>query len=172
MFACEKESVVPDILCLGKGLTAGYLPLSATIARRKVYQAFLGDDAEGRMFCHGHTYGGNPLAAAVALANLQLFESTDLLSRIRPTIERLSEHLRHLAVRSQIRSVRHVGLMAGIEIAAESELTASAVCKQIRSRGVILRPLGNVIVVMPPLTISIAELDKIFNALQESLSSD
>ena len=116
MFACEHEEVTPDLLCLAKGLTGGYLPLAATLATDEIWRAFLGEYAESRTFFHGHTYGGNPLGAAVALATLDVFDEEQTLARLPAKIDRLAEHLRRIAALPHVGHVRQCGLIAGIEL--------------------------------------------------------
>jgi adenosylmethionine-8-amino-7-oxononanoate aminotransferase len=175
MFACEHEGVSPDLLCLAKGLTAGYLPMAATLATDRIWDAFLGDYAASKTFFHGHTYGGNPLGAAVALASLDVFEEEGTLAQLAPKIARLEEHLRRIAGLEHVGDVRQCGLMAGIELVRDratkepypwAEKRGIAVCDHARSEGVLLRPLGNVIVIMPPLAIALDELDRICLAVE------
>src|SRR5258707_7927493 len=116
MFACEHENVAPDLLCLAKGLTGGYLPLAATLATERIYDGFLGAAEEFRTFFHGHTYTGNPLACAAALANLELFEQEQTLERMKPAIEALAEKLDRIAGLDHVGDVRRRGLMIGIEL--------------------------------------------------------
>src|SRR5262249_19999377 len=116
MFACECEQVSPDFLCLAKGITGGYLPLAATLASDEIWQAFLGTYAESKTFYHGHTYGGNPLGAAVALANLRIFEEEQTLEKIQPKIARLKEHLDRILRHNHVGDVRQCGLIAGVEL--------------------------------------------------------
>ena len=116
MFACEQEEVTPDLLCLAKGLTGGYLPMAATLTTSPIWEAFLGDYAQSRMFFHGHTYGGNPLAAAAALASLELFHTDRTLEQMIPKVERLGQHLQEISRHPHVGDVRHRGLMAGVEL--------------------------------------------------------
>ncbi len=116
MFACEHENVAPDFLCLAKGITGGYMPLAATLATDEIWHAFLGTYAESKTFFHGHTYGGNPLGAAVALANLQIFEEERTLEQIQPKIARLAEHLARISQHAHVGDVRQRGLIAGVEL--------------------------------------------------------
>ncbi len=181
MFACQQEDVTPDLLCLAKGLTAGYLPLAATLATDEIWRAFLGTFAESRTFFHGHTYGGNPLGAAVALASLDLFEEEQTLTKLRPKIERLAEHLVRIARLRHVGNVRQCGLIAGIELVRDprtkepfswSERRGQRVCDRARADGVLLRPLGNVIVIMPPLAISLDELDQIAHTVERAIIAE
>ncbi|MGA2621051.1 MAG: adenosylmethionine--8-amino-7-oxononanoate transaminase [Thermoguttaceae bacterium] len=180
MFACEHEGVAPDLLCLAKGLTGGYLPMAATLAGDEIWRAFLGEYSQGRTFFHGHTYGGNPLAAAAALASLEVFEEERTLERLPPKIARLAEHLAWLARRPHVGHVRQCGLMAGIELVCDratrqpypwSERRGIRVCDYARSEGVLLRPLGNVIVVLPPLAIELEQLDRIAGAVDRGIAA-
>lgn len=178
MFACQQENVVPDFLCLAKGLTGGYLPLAATLTTAEVFQAFLGDYAEGKTFFHGHTYGGNPLGAAVALANLDVFEEEQTLSKLPAKIERLGEHLKRIGRRPQVGDARQRGLIAAVELVADHETRApypwqekrgARVCEHALGEGVWVRPLGNVIVIMPPLTVTLEEIDRICAAVENGI---
>ena len=179
MFACEHEQVAPDLLCLAKGLTGGYLPLAATLASEEIYQAFLGDYAQGRTFFHGHTYGGNPLGAAVALATLDVFEEEQTLARLPAKIARLAEHLDRIARLPQVGDVRQCGLIGAIELVRDrrtrepypwQERRGQRVCDYARSEGVLLRPLGNVLVILPPLAITVEQLDQIAGAIERGIS--
>ncbi len=180
LFACSQEAVVPDFLCLAKGLTGGYLPLAATLTTEEVFAAFLGRPEEGKTFYHGHTYTGNPLAAAVALANLDLMERSRLLEELPAKVERLRSHLGRLAELPCVGDVRQCGLMAGVELVADraskrpfpsERRVGAAVCRRARDQGVLLRPLGDVLVVMPPLTIPLSLLDRLLNVLYNSVQS-
>jgi adenosylmethionine-8-amino-7-oxononanoate aminotransferase len=175
MFACEHEQVTPDFLCLAKGLTAGYMPLAATLATDEVWTAFLGRYEEARTFFHGHTYSGNPLGAAVALASLELFVEEKSLDRLQPKIERLAKRLGDMRMLPHVGDVRQCGFIGAIELVRDrdsktpfpwEEKRGFRVCELARKRGVWLRPLGNVIVIMPPLSITIEELDQICDAIE------
>ena len=179
MFACEQEQVVPDFLCLAKGLTGGYLPLAATLTSDTVFQAFLGRYEESKSLFHGHTYGGNPLGAAAALATLEIFDEERTFETMLPKIARLAEHLDRIARHPQVGDVRQRGLIAGIELVRDrqtkepypwAEKRGMRVCQHALTEGVWLRPLGNVIVVLPPLAISLIELDRICNAVERGIS--
>ncbi len=174
MFACEHEDVAPDLLCLAKGLTGGYLPMAATLATDRIWRAFLGDYAESKAFFHGHTYGGNPLAAAAALATLEIFDEEQTLPRLTPKIARLAEHLARLAQLPHVGNVRQCGLIGAVELVRDPDAKQAypwhekrgiRVCDHARRDGVLLRPLGNVIVIMPPLAITLEELDRIAAAV-------
>jgi adenosylmethionine---8-amino-7-oxononanoate aminotransferase len=178
MFACEHESVTPDFLCLGKGLTGGYLPMAATMTSDKIWNAFLGKYADSKAFFHGHTFGGNPLGAAVALASLEVFESDCVLEKLQPKIARLAEHLSRIAKLPNVGEVRQCGFIAGIELVKNKatgepfpwqERQGHAVCELAKRYGVLLRPLGDVIVIMPPLAITEAELDIICRAVETGI---
>ena len=179
MFACEHEAVVPDLLCLAKGLTGGYLPMAATLATDEIWRAFLGTYAESKTFYHGHTYGGNPLGAAAALATLDVFEEEQTLEMLPAKIARLDEHLARIARLPHVGDVRQRGLIAAIELVRNvetkepypwQERRGQRVCDFARTEGVWLRPLGNVIVVMPPLAISLDQLDKIMAAVEGGIN--
>lgn len=177
LFACEHEGVVPDLLCLAKGLTGGYLPLAATLATDEIYSAFLGRPEEGRTFYHGHTYTGNPLGAAVALANLELIETSGLLAALPAKIDRLRQHLDRIRDLPHIGDIRQRGLMAGVELVADratrrpfpaQDRVGAQVCRRAREQGVLLRPLGDTVVVMPPLAIDLSLLDRLCAVLYNS----
>jgi adenosylmethionine-8-amino-7-oxononanoate aminotransferase len=174
MFACEREGVAPDFLCLAKGITGGYLPLAATLTTEEVYAAFFGTAAEGKTFMHGHTYGGNPLGAAAALASLRVFEEERTLVRLGPKVARLGERLAGLATLPHVGDVRQCGLIAGIELVRDRQSKApyawdegigAKVCRRARDFGLLTRPLGDVLVVMPPLAIEVAQLDRMLDVL-------
>ena len=174
MFASEAEGVVPDLLCLAKGLTGGYLPLAATLASERIFEAFLGPPEAGRTFFHGHTYTGNALGCAAALATLDIFEKEDIVSGLPARISALSERLERLRGMPHVADIRQYGLSAGVELLKDpergtpfepAERRGVAVCLAARQRGVFLRPLGDVIVLMPPLTLSDAELDTLVDAI-------
>jgi adenosylmethionine---8-amino-7-oxononanoate aminotransferase len=179
MFACEHEDVMPDFLCLAKGITGGYLPLAATLATDEIYRAFLGTYAESKTFFHGHTYGGNPLGAAAALASLDIFEEEKTLYHLQAKIARLKEHLAQLGQLSHVGHVRQCGLIGAIELVRDratkapypwEEKRGLRVCDYARSEGVLLRPLGNVIVIMSPLSITLEQLDKILGAVERGIN--
>ena len=158
MFACEQEGVAPDFLCLAKGISGGYLPLAATLATEEVYGAFLGARSDLRHFFHGHTYTANPLACAVGLESLALLRESTLANAQRRIAE-LPPVLGRMRSVPGVREVRSRGLMIGIELVdAGGRALGAEVCERMRSDGVLLRPLGNVVVWMPPLTLTMDEL--------------
>jgi adenosylmethionine---8-amino-7-oxononanoate aminotransferase len=171
LFASERCGLRPDILCLGKGLTGGYLPMSATVASYEVYRAFLGEDLGPRTFYHGHSYGGNALAAAVALRHLGLIQERDVLANVQDRSAELRTLLgERIEPLPQVAEVRLEGLMGGVELhGAEGERRGREVCKAAVERGVLLRSLSDVVVLMPPLTITAPELERIVDTLAEAI---
>jgi len=173
MFACEQEGVAPDLMCVAKGLTGGYLPLAATLATERIYEGFLGGPEEFRTFFHGHTYTGNPLACAAALANLDAFEEEGTLERLQPKLDLLGNLLDDVAAMPEVAEVRRRGTMTGIDLGAhDPELRMGhRVTLEARRRGAIIRPLSNVVVLMPPLAISEAELERLVRITAESIQA-
>ncbi|HET8862883.1 MAG TPA: adenosylmethionine--8-amino-7-oxononanoate transaminase [Solirubrobacterales bacterium] len=173
MFACEQEGVEPDLLCLAKGLTGGYLPLAATLATERIYEGFLGAPEEGRTFFHGHTYTGNPLACAAALASLEVFEGERTLERLRPKIELLGEELDAVAAMPEVAEVRRRGTMVGIDLGEHDPVLrlGHQVTLEARKRGAIIRPLSDVVVLMPPLSISESELRRLVEITAASIQA-
>jgi adenosylmethionine---8-amino-7-oxononanoate aminotransferase len=164
MFACEQEEIAPDLLCVGKGITGGYLPLAATLTTERIYEGFLGAPDQARTFFHGHTYTGNPLACAAGIATLETFERERTLEALQPKIELLSRLLEHrIAVLPGVAAVRQRGFMVGIELMDQPTKARPGheVVIAARRRGAIIRPLGDVVVLMPPLSISDAELRRL-----------
>ncbi len=182
MFACEHEEVVPDFLCLAKGLTGGYLPLAATLTTERIYGAFLGRYEELKTFFYGHSYTGNPLACAVALASLEIFKTEHTLARLQPKIELLRRLLEELAARHprHIGAVRQCGLIAGIDLMENAagarpfpwpEQTGARVCLAARAAGLLTRPIRDTLVLLPPLCITEEELKQAVSALSHGISS-
>lgn len=173
LFAIEQAGVQPDLLCIGKGLTGGYLPMSATVASRRVYEAFNGPDLSRFTLYHGHSYSGNALAAAVARRHLELMDEWQVLDNVRARAEQLEARLAEsIAPLTSVRQVRVCGLMAGIELAPPAPALrwgrcVSAACVE---RGVLIRPLGDVVVVMPPLTTTADEIDHIVVTLRGAIT--
>jgi adenosylmethionine-8-amino-7-oxononanoate aminotransferase len=161
MWAVQHAGVVPDLLTCGKGLSGGYLPISAVLATDEIYQAFLGSPESDRTFFHGHTYTANPLACAAALANLKLMTERDTVAHARSVGERLGALLAPLAGMAGVTEVRRIGTMTGIEVAARGSRTGFEICRLARRRGVLLRPLSDVVVLMPPLAIGDEDLDEL-----------
>ncbi len=173
LFASEQCGLRPDILCLGKGITGGYLPMSATVAAGHVFDSFLGPDLGDRTLYHGHSYGGNALAAAVALRHLQLIDEWDVLANVRARADQLASLLAERLGGVPAKTVvRQRGLMCGVELQppAEGLRWGRLVCAAAVRRGVLLRPLGDVIVVMPPLTTTAAEIERIVDALVDAIT--
>lgn len=179
MFACEHESVQPDFLCLGKGLTGGYLPMSATLTSSRIWQAFLGRYEESRSFLHGHTYGGNPLSAAAAHATLDVFEMEGTLAKLPIKEEMLRSCLDALRSLDGVGDVRQCGMMAAIELVSDKamktaipwqEQRAGQVCRRALEKGVWLRPIGNVIPIVPPLSATESEIALLTDSLIFGLS--
>ncbi len=174
MFACEHEGVAPDLMALAKGLTGGYLPLAATLATERIYEGFLAPVADRRQFFHGHSYTGNALGCAAALGSLQVFEDENVLERVRANATYLERKLEELRGLPAVGDIRQRGLMVGIELVRDrdtrepfdpADRVGHLVCMAARKYGVILRPLGDVIVLMPPLSISADELDLLVGVL-------
>jgi adenosylmethionine-8-amino-7-oxononanoate aminotransferase len=161
MWAVERAGVVPDLLTCGKGLTGGYLPLSAVLATETVYEAFLGAPESDRTFFHGHTYTANPLACAAALTNLRLMAERQTVRQAARMGERLGALLAPLQQVPGVVEVRRCGTMTGIEVESRGRRTGFEVCRAARRRGVLLRPLSDVVVLMPPLAIGDADLDEL-----------
>ncbi|HSI35190.1 MAG: adenosylmethionine--8-amino-7-oxononanoate transaminase [Phycisphaerae bacterium] len=180
MFAVEHEGVSPDLMTIAKGLTGGYLPLAATLATQRIFDAFLGHPSEGRTFFHGHTYTGNPLACAAALANLRLIHDRDTVGHVARTAPLLAEMLAPLKALPHVGDIRQKGFMVGVELVQDKSTRqpfdpalriGHAVCNRLRSRGVILRPLGDVIVLMPPPAMGVEDLRTIVDAVRAEIAA-
>ncbi|MGI8559012.1 MAG: adenosylmethionine--8-amino-7-oxononanoate transaminase [Solirubrobacteraceae bacterium] len=174
MFACEHEAVEPDLMCIAKGLTGGYMPLAATLATEEIYDGFLGAPEDLRTFFHGHTYTGNPLACAAAIATLDVFEEERTLEALQPKMGLLGELLdRLIAPLGAVREVRRCGFMVGIELAGftPAERIGHEVALEARRRGAIVRPLGDVLVLMPPLAIDRAELRRLVEIAADAIDA-
>ncbi len=178
MFACEQEGVRPDLLCVAKNLTGGYLPVAATLTTEKVYRAFLGPFDSLRTFYHGHTFTGNQLGCSAALANLELMEKKGFLEGVQEKSQMLQELLEPLVAHPHVSDVRLRGMMGGIELVknkktnepyAYEKKMGYRVCAEAKKRGVLMRPLGNVIVVMPPLGISKKDLAYFIEVISKSI---
>ena len=181
MFACEHAGVMPDIFCLAKGITGGYLPLAATLTTEEIFAAFLGEYKEYKTFFHGHTFTGNPLGCAAAIANLELFEREDVIGKMQPGISSLRERLqKDFLSLPHVSDVRQWGYMIGIELVHDKttrqpyapELRMGhKVILEARQRSVLIRPLGDVIILMPPLTIAAGELSALLDVVYESIQT-
>jgi len=180
MFACQQEGVTPDIMALSKGITAGYLPLAATLATEEVYSAFLGEYRELKTFFHGHTFTGNPIACAAAIASLNLFDSDNLLGTLPEKTAYLHARLKKMLDLNHVGDVRCCGMVGGIELVSDKqgrepypweERIGVRVCAEARKHGLFLRPLGNVIVIFPPLAISMDELAFLLDGVEKSITA-
>jgi adenosylmethionine-8-amino-7-oxononanoate aminotransferase len=179
MFACDHAGVKPDILCLAKGITAGYLPLSATLTTEEIFSAFLGEYKEFKTFFHGHTYTGNPLACAAAFANLEIFESGNIVERMQPKISYLERRLKdEISSLAHVSDVRQWGFMVGIELVQDKSQKNNypperrighKVILEARKQNVIVRPLGDIIILMPPLTIEDDELKLLLDVVYDGI---
>ena len=180
MFACEWEGVDPDILCLGKGLSGGYLPLAATMATEEVFNGFLGEFDEFKTFFHGHTFTGNPVACAAALANLDVFETDRTVEKLASKIELFSEKLKNLAEMKHVGQVRQRGLMVGVEIVEDPETKKTyepglrvphRIIMEARKNGLIIRPLGDTLVLMPILSMSDDNLAAVVDITSQAIQT-
>ncbi len=181
MFACEHEDVKPDLTACAKGLSAGYLPLAATLVRERIYEAFLGPYTDYKTFFHGHSYTGNALACAAALANLDVFENEQVLESLPPKIQALADRLaQKVEPLAHVGDVRQCGMMVGVELVEDRSRqrtyppearTGAAVCYKVREHGVILRPLGDVVILMPPLSITEDEIDHLVTATAAAIEA-
>ena len=180
MFACQQEGVTPDLMTVSKGLTGGYMPLAATLTTEDIYRAFLGNYEDFKAFFHGHSYTGNPLGCALALANVDIFLNEKTLGKLRPKIRMLARLLQPLRQLPHVGEIRQQGFMVGIELVQDT-ITRSAyppearighrVTQEARKRGLLLRPLGHIIVLMPPLTVSLGELRRMLVIIDQSISA-
>lgn len=180
LFACEQDGVRPDLMAISKGLTGGFLPLAATLATRRIFEGFLGEVKDRRALYHGHTYTGNPLGCAAAIATLESFEKDRILEKLPPKVEALRAGLRPLEDHPNVGEIRQRGLLAGIELVADRKTrepfpyekrTGHRVILEARRRGAILRPLGDVVVLMPPLTSTVSEIRRLAGIAQDSLKT-
>lgn len=173
MFACEQEQVTPDFLCLAKGLSGGYLPLAATLTTERVFEAFLGDYAERKTFFHGHSFTGNPLGCAAGLASLKIFEQERTLEKLQPKIALLAAELARFQTLKPVVATRQCGFIGAVEVGPYpwEAKAAIRVCQQAREMGVLTRPVGNVIVIMPPLCVTEDELRQICEVLRRAIAA-
>lgn len=181
MFACENERVEPDIMCLAKGITGGYLPLAATLTTQEIFDAFLGEPADFKTFYHGHTYTGNALACAAAIASLELFEENKIIESLPAKINLIAEYLKRISLLDFIGDVRQCGLMTGVEIVKDKKtktpfgyekLIGAKLCAAMKPKGVLMRPLSDVIVLMPPVAIDLDTLQKLLDIVYDTIKND
>ena len=181
MFACEHEEVEPDIMCLAKSITGGYLALAATLTTQEIFDAFLGEPEEFKTFFHGHTYTGNALGCAAAIASLELFEENKILESLPAKIDLIADYLKRISTLDFVGDVRQCGLMAGIEIVKDKKTkesfpyekqTGAKVCAAMRAKGAIMRPLSDVIVLMPPVAIDLPLLGKLLDIVYDTIKND
>ncbi|OLN34043.1 adenosylmethionine--8-amino-7-oxononanoate transaminase [Desulfosporosinus metallidurans] len=180
LFACEQEGVSPDIMCIAKGLTGGYLPLAATLTTETIFQAFLGEPRECKTFFHGHTFTGNPVGCAVALANIEVIEQTRLIQHVQDLARMLSGKLEGFKSLSHVGDIRQKGLMVGIELVRDKqtkepytleENIGHQVILEARRHGLIIRPLGNVLVLMPILAMSEEQLQQVLSITYQAIKN-
>ena len=180
MFACHHEGITPDLMAISKTMTGGYMPLAATLTTEEIYRGFLGKYEEFKSFFHGHSYTGNPLGCAVALANLRIFKEERTLARLRPKIRALTTWLKPLARMAHVGDIRQVGLVAGIELVTDRTTKepypieariGHRVTAETRRNGLLLRPLGNVLLLLPPLSVSLPELKRMLSILQTAIKT-
>ena len=180
MFACEHEEVKPDLMAISKGLTGGYMPLAATLTTEEVYHQFLGQHEQLTTFFHGHSYTGNPLGCAVALANLEVFKQERTLDRLAPKIAVLRKLLTPLWSHPHVGDIRQIGFIAGIELVRDrmtkesyslAERIGTQVTEVARAAGLLLRPLGNIIVLMPPLSTTATELRAMVRIVSQAITT-
>jgi adenosylmethionine-8-amino-7-oxononanoate transaminase len=181
MFACETEDVSPDIMCIAKGLTGGYLPLAATLATEEIFNAFLGQADEYKTFCHGHTYTGNALCCAAAVASLELFSKNKIIESLPTKIELMKKYFEKIAKLPFVGDCRQYGLMGGIEIVKNKDTKESfdyeqavgaKLCAAMRSKGAMMRPLGDVIVLMPAVAMDMETSEKLLGIVAETIEND
>jgi adenosylmethionine-8-amino-7-oxononanoate transaminase len=178
MFACEHERVVPDIMCLSKGITNGYLPLAVTLSTDEIFEAFLGEFKDLKTFFHGHSYTGNPLACAAAVASLGIFKTDETIVKLAAKSAIIGNKLAEMSTLPQVGNVRHKGLVAAIELVRNKatkepypweDRMGWKVAYKAREEGVLMRPLGNIIVILPPLSIGIGDLYHLLEVIKKSI---
>ena len=181
MFACEHEDVRPDLMCLAKGITGGYLPLAATLATDEIYESFLGGASEHKTFYHGHTYTGNALGCAAALASLELFEENSIIESLGEKVEIIEATLEAMKPLVYVGDVRQCGMMAGIELVKDKAngesfgadvMVGVKVCAAMREKGVMMRPLGDVVVLMPAVAIGVELLKELLGVVRDTIEND
>jgi adenosylmethionine-8-amino-7-oxononanoate aminotransferase len=178
MFACEHESVVPDIMCLSKGITNGYLPLAVTLATDKVFETFLGEFKDLKTFFHGHSYTGNPLACSAAIASLDIFRTDKTINKMAEKSAIIEDKLAEKSSLPHVGNIRHKGFVAAVELVANKttkkpylweDRMGWKVAYKAREQGVMIRPLGDVIVIMPPLSIGVGDLNHLLEVIKKSI---
>jgi len=181
MFACEHEDIKPDLMCLAKGITGGYLPLAATMTSQKIFDAFLGEPSEHKTFYHGHTYTGNALGCAAGIASLELFEENKVIESLDEKVKLIDEYFEKYAELDYVGNVRHKGLMCAVEIVKDkstgesfdgSKLIGAKLCRAMWDKRLMIRPLGDVIVIMPPIAIGIDLLRELLEVVYDALVND
>jgi adenosylmethionine-8-amino-7-oxononanoate aminotransferase len=180
MFACQHEGVTPDLMAISKGLTGGYMPLAATLTTDEIYRAFLGRYEDFKTFFHGHSYTGNPLGCAVALANIDIFQKEKTLAKLQPKIKAMARLLWPLRQFPHVGEIRQQGFIVAIELVEDKQTkkpyplearVGHRVSMEARNRGLLLRPIGNVMVLMPPLSTSLPELRRMVKILREAIET-
>jgi adenosylmethionine-8-amino-7-oxononanoate aminotransferase len=178
MFACERDGVTPDMMCLGKGITGGYMAQAATLTTEDIFEGFLGDVPEKRTLYHGHTYAGNPLACAAGLGSLEVFHEERVLEGLPPKIKHLKKRMAELKEMPIVGDVRQAGLIAAVELVSdkrskalfeESRRTGVMVTREMIKRGVISRPLGDVVPLVLPLAVESEHIDQAVDVLAEAI---
>ena len=177
LFACEHGPIVPDIICLSKALTAGYMPLAATLSTDKIYDSFLSED-RGKTFFHGHSYTANALACAIALENLDIFEEEKILPRIAEIEELFSQRLRKLEDLPPVSNTRSIGTLAALDVESENaegggylDSIGARLATEFLKRDILLRPLGNVLYFLPPYIITDEEIHRVFDEMEDILGN-
>lgn len=178
LFACENEDVCPDMMCMSKGITAGYLALGATMTTDEIYDAFLGEATDYKTFYHGHSYTGNPLACAVGIAGLEIFAKEKVIENLPPKMAVIAEHMQKMQAMKYVGDARQCGMLAGIELIRDKErrqpfepslLMAGGICQAARKYGLIVRNIGDVIVFMPPLASTVQQIDEMLCMLEQAM---
>ena len=178
LFACENEGICPDMMCLSKGITAGYMALGATMLTDEIYNTFLGEAAEYKTFYHGHSYTGNPLACAAGVAGLELFEKDDVIENLPPKMAVIAEHIQKMNTMKYVGNARQCGMLAGIELMHDKNLKipfdstllmAGGICQTARKYGLIVRNIGDVIIFMPPLVSTVQQIEEMLSILEQAM---
>ncbi|MCP4712495.1 MAG: adenosylmethionine--8-amino-7-oxononanoate transaminase [Planctomycetes bacterium] len=181
MWACEQESVDPDIMCIGKGLTGGYLPVAATLTSQEVFEAFLGEPVGMTTFYHGHTFTGNALGCAAAIASLEVFEKEQTIAKLGDKISLIDKYLREMVEMDYVGNVRQRGMMAAVELVEDkgtkkgfdpAKRIGAGMCQVLRSKGIMIRPLGDVLVIMPPLAIGMDVLAEMLEVVKDCVGKE